>query len=113
MLRALRIGRFSPEEVQVLMAGRAVDTTKLRTEVGFEPRFTTASAFDDFAHTLVPAIDRDAVRRAEVRVAAGLGVLPESEFPAALAPAPQGRAKLVGIPGERADPGPVGRRRRS
>ena len=54
-LRALRLGTFSPEQVTMLQAGRVVDTTRLRDEVGFTPHFTTATAFDDFAYTLAPA----------------------------------------------------------
>lgn len=72
-MRALRIGRFSPEQLRLLVAGRVVDTTKLREETKFVPRFTTAAAFDDFAATLVPAISREQIRDAEVTAAAAVG----------------------------------------
>ena len=50
-----------------------LDTTRLRTEVGFHPRFSTVEAFDDFAATLRPALAPATVRRVEVRIAGALG----------------------------------------
>jgi UDP-glucose 4-epimerase len=110
VMRGLRVGRFSPEQVKLLVAGRVVDTTRLRTEAGFIPHYTTSAAFDDFAYTLVPAIDRDTVRRAEVRVAARLKLTPEPDFAADAIEFQVGKPKLVGIRGERTGPNP---RRRS
>jgi UDP-glucose 4-epimerase len=63
-LRQARLADFSPEQLSFLTFGRGVDTTRMRTELGFEPRFTTASALADFgvslgvplpAHVLEPA----------------------------------------------------------
>ena len=34
--------------MRLLELGRVVDTTRLRTEFGFTPRWTTVQAFDDF-----------------------------------------------------------------
>jgi UDP-glucose 4-epimerase len=96
-MRALRVGKFSPEQVRLLVAGRVVDTSKLRDEGGFTPAYSTAAAFDDFAYTLVPAIERGTVDRIEQRVSSllRLGVeLDDSAFH----PPP----KLVGIDGARA-----------
>ena len=107
-VRVLRLGKFSPEQVRLLVAGRVVDTGRLRAEAGFVPHFTTAAAFDDFAYTLVPAIDRDSVRRAELRVASGLGLGGQPDAVTSVVPQP--KPKLVGISGEKA--GPVGVRRR-
>lgn len=49
-----RVGRadFSPEQIDFLTYGRGVDTSRMRTELGFEPEFTTAGAFGDFAADL-------------------------------------------------------------
>ena len=99
-LRALKLGTFSPEQVRMLMAGRVVDTTRLRTEVGFTPRFSTVAAFDDFAATLRPSVDRDSVRRAEERLLAGLGVAAPGPVPTPEPVAP----RLVGIAGAKNGP---------
>jgi len=57
-LRQARLADFSPEQIAFLTYGRGVDTTRMRTELGFEPRFTTASALADFGVSLgVPAPD--------------------------------------------------------
>jgi len=39
---------FSPEQVPFLQFGRGVDTTRLRTDFGFTPTYSTLDAFDDF-----------------------------------------------------------------
>jgi UDP-glucose 4-epimerase len=39
---------FSPEQVEFLRYGRGVDTTRLREDFGYTPRYTTLGAFDDF-----------------------------------------------------------------
>ena len=44
-----RLADFSPEQLGFLTYGRGVDTTRMRDELGFEPAYTTAEAFDDFA----------------------------------------------------------------
>ncbi len=55
-MRRAHVSDFSPEQRGLLTYGRGVDTTRMRTELGFEPRFTTAEAFADFCHSLgVPA----------------------------------------------------------
>ena len=101
-LRSLRMGTFSPEQVTTLMAGRVVDTTRLRTEAHFTPQFSTVTAFDDFAYTLTPALDRDTVRGAELRVRSLLGV---DDAGADSPPDPVPHApKLVAIPGDRVGP---------
>lgn len=118
-LRALGLGTFSPEQVRMLQAGRVVDTTRLRAEVGFVPEFSTAAAFDDFAHTLEPTVDRDTVRRAETRLLAGLGVaddLRPAGSPASdpdLATTAPTVPRLVGIPGDRVGPPRTARRART
>jgi UDP-glucose 4-epimerase len=49
--RAVRRGGlvdFSPEQVRFLEFGRVVDTTRLREDFGYQPRYSTAAAFEDF-----------------------------------------------------------------
>ena len=47
-LRSARVADFSPEQLGFLTYGRGVDTTRMRTMLGFEPAYTTAEAFADF-----------------------------------------------------------------
>jgi UDP-glucose 4-epimerase len=58
---------FSPEQVRFLEFGRVVDTTRLRTEFGYEPRYSTAEAFEDFllARSVQPLLRPAAVERVE------------------------------------------------
>ena len=52
MMRGVGVSEFSQEQVAFLTFGRGVDTTRMRTELGFAPRFTTRSAFCDLASSL-------------------------------------------------------------
>ncbi len=52
MLRSARLADFSPEQIGFLTFGRGVDTTRMRSELGFHPRFTTEQAFADFGVSL-------------------------------------------------------------
>nr|WP_299054555.1 NAD-dependent epimerase/dehydratase family protein [uncultured Nocardioides sp.] len=67
VLRSARLTEFSPEQVSLLTFGRGVDTTRMRDVLGFEPRYTTASAFADFAAHIAPGPGPGE------RVVAGLG----------------------------------------
>ncbi len=40
---------FSAEQVEFLKYGRGVDTTKMRTQLKFEPQYTTQQTFDSYA----------------------------------------------------------------
>ncbi len=53
-LRSARLADFSPEQMAFLTYGRGVDTTRMRSDLGFEPAYTTAEAFADFAALLPP-----------------------------------------------------------
>ncbi|MEU5404370.1 NAD-dependent epimerase/dehydratase family protein [Streptomyces sp. NPDC005963] len=67
-LRTVGITDFSPEQIRLLTHGRVVSTVQMRETLGFEPKFTTAETFADFArsreagllppHTLVRAVDQ-------------------------------------------------------
>lgn len=63
---------FSPEQMQFLEFGRGVDTTRLRVDFGFEPRFSTSAAFDDFVagRGLRKYVDPDRLAGIEHRVLA-------------------------------------------
>ncbi|HET7800283.1 MAG TPA: epimerase, partial [Humibacillus xanthopallidus] len=47
---------FSTDQLTLLAFGRGLDTTRMRTVLGFEPKFTSRSAFEDFARHLRPAV---------------------------------------------------------
>ena len=55
-----------------LSYGRVMDTTRMRAELGFEPKWTTLEAFDDFVRGrgLTPIIDPKWVLSVERRAAA-------------------------------------------
>ena len=53
-IRQTRVADFSPEQLGFLTYGRGIDTTRMRTDLGFTPAFSTAEAFADFATTLTP-----------------------------------------------------------
>ena len=59
---------YSPEQMRFLNFGRVVDTTVLRTEFGYTPRYTTAAALADYARTVEPMISPDLVGAATDRV---------------------------------------------
>jgi UDP-glucose 4-epimerase len=71
VVRRARLADFSPDQITFLTYGRAVDTSRMRTEFGFEPAYTTAAAFDDFRASLGPG----PVSQASRLLSAGLGAL--------------------------------------
>ncbi len=58
---------FSPEQLAFLRYGRVGDITRLRQDFGYEPRFSTIEAFDDFLASgrVRPLVDADTVARLE------------------------------------------------
>lgn len=63
-LKSARLADFSPEQLGFLTFGRGIDTTRMRTELGFEPSYTTEQAFADFADGLTsPLADMIGVGR--------------------------------------------------
>ncbi len=52
VVRRARLADFSPDQITFLTYGRAVDTTRMRTEFGFEPGTRPRRAFDDFRSSL-------------------------------------------------------------
>jgi UDP-glucose 4-epimerase len=49
LLKSARMADFSPEQLGFLTFGRGIDTSRMRTALGFEPDFDTAQTFADFA----------------------------------------------------------------
>ncbi len=65
-IRQTRVADFSPEQVAFLTFGRGLDTSRMRSELGYEPKYSTAEAFADFAASVAPGlINADRVRATE------------------------------------------------
>lgn len=77
LVRGANIARFSAEHMRFMNFGRVVDTTRLRDTFGFEPRWTTQQAFDDFVHghDLRPVISPERVRAVESGIGDAVGRL--------------------------------------
>jgi UDP-glucose 4-epimerase len=54
LLCSAQLADYSLEHIQFLSFGRVLDTTRLRTEFGFVPQWTTAQAFDDYVRGRAP-----------------------------------------------------------
>ncbi|MFY2861774.1 SDR family oxidoreductase [Mycobacterium sp. THU-M104] len=70
--RANRYTEISRDQFDYLSYGRVMDTTRMRTELGFQAKWTTAEAFDDYVRGrgLTPIIDPHRVRSWEGRAIA-------------------------------------------
>ena len=70
--KATTSSELNPDQLAYLTYGRVMDTTRMRTELGFEPRWTTAEAFDDFVsgRGLTPIIEPEWVSSIESRAIA-------------------------------------------
>ncbi|WP_425302590.1 NAD-dependent epimerase/dehydratase family protein [Nocardia wallacei] len=70
---------FTSEQIDYFHFGCGLDTTRMRTELGYQPRWTTVQAFDDFVGgaALRPVIDPRWIDAAETKllglVGAGAG----------------------------------------
>ena len=60
------------DQVNYLSYGRVMDTTRMRTELGYKPKWTTMEAFDEYVRGrgLTPIIDPRWVRSVERRAVA-------------------------------------------
>jgi UDP-glucose 4-epimerase len=67
--KATRAAELSREQVDYLSYGRVMDTTRMRADLGYSPKWTTAEAFDDYVRGrgLTPIIDPRWVRSMESR----------------------------------------------
>jgi UDP-glucose 4-epimerase len=63
---------YSPEQMRFLNFGRVVDTTVLREEFGYTPRYTTEAALADYARTVSPVVSPDLVASATSGVRSAL-----------------------------------------
>ena len=67
--RANRYNEISRDQFAYLSYGRVMDTTRMRSELGYQPKWMTAEAFDDYVRGrgMTPIIDPDRVRSLEGR----------------------------------------------
>ncbi|GAA2783128.1 NAD-dependent epimerase/dehydratase family protein [Crossiella cryophila] len=67
LVRGARLVDFSPEQMRFLNFGRVVDTGRLVGEFGFQPRWTTQQAFDDYVRGrgLRPVLDPEMITGVE------------------------------------------------
>src|ERR1700727_856421 len=70
--RANRYNEINREQFNYLSFGRVMDTSRMRSELGYQPKWTTAEAFDDYVRGrgLTPIIDPHRVRSLEGRAIA-------------------------------------------
>ncbi len=70
--RANRYADVTRDQFNYLSYGRVMDTTRMRSELGYQPKWTTAEAFDDYVRgrALTPIIDPHRVRSLEGRAIA-------------------------------------------
>ena len=72
-VRQTRVADFSPEQVAYLTFGRGIDTTRMRSVLGFLPAYTSEEAFADFARSVSPGvINPERIRRTETAVLGAL-----------------------------------------
>ncbi|MGL4304534.1 MAG: SDR family oxidoreductase [Mycobacteriaceae bacterium] len=59
LVRGTRVKELTREQIDYLNFGRGIDTTRMRSELGFDPKRTTIQAFDDFirGRGLNPVVD--------------------------------------------------------
>ncbi|OBI43222.1 SDR family oxidoreductase [Mycobacterium colombiense] len=67
--RANRYNEISRDQFDYLSYGRVMDTSRMRSELGYQPKWSTAEAFDDYVRgrSLTPIIDPHRVRSWEGR----------------------------------------------
>ncbi len=72
VLRRARMLDYTPEQRRFLNHGRVVDTTRLKTEFGYQPRYSTLEAFDDFVRgrKLQPVVDPQRLAAVQERILA-------------------------------------------
>ncbi len=78
--RANRYTDINREQLDYLSFGRVMDTTRMRKELDYHPKWTTAEAFDDYirGRALTPIIKPELVRSLEGRAVAAAERLEQS-----------------------------------
>ncbi|BBU24428.1 SDR family oxidoreductase [Mycobacterium xenopi] len=78
--RANRYTEINREQLDYLSFGRVMDTTRMRKELDYHPKWTTAEAFDDYirGRALTPIIKPELVRSLEGRAVAAAERLEQS-----------------------------------
>jgi UDP-glucose 4-epimerase len=82
LFRRTGLTDFSPDQIRFLSYGRALDTTRMRRDLGLEPRYTTRDAFVDFVRgrRLHGPLSPDVVDAAQERLLGVLrGLVPSGE----------------------------------
>ena len=69
LMRATRYTELDREQLDYLSYGRVMDTTRMRNDLGYSPKWTTVEAFDDYVRGrgMTPIIDPRWVRSMESR----------------------------------------------
>jgi UDP-glucose 4-epimerase len=72
LLRATGGSEINRDQMRYMAYGRVMDTARMRTELGYLPKWTTMEAFDDYVRGrgLTPIIDPRWVRSMELRAVA-------------------------------------------
>jgi UDP-glucose 4-epimerase len=72
LVRATRYTELDREQLDYLSYGRVMDTSRMRNDLGYSPKWSTAEAFDDYVRGrgLTPIIDPKWVRSMESRAVA-------------------------------------------
>ncbi len=79
-IRSTGLADFTPDQVSFLSFGRGLDTTRMRSELGLEPRYTTREAFADYIEgrglrSPVPPAVADQAEQTLLRLAHGAASL--------------------------------------
>jgi UDP-glucose 4-epimerase len=69
LMRATRYTELDREQLNYVSYGRVMDTGRMRKVLGYNPKWTTAEAFDDYVRgrNLTPILDQRWVRSIESR----------------------------------------------
>ncbi|WP_326548204.1 SDR family oxidoreductase [Mycolicibacterium sp. ND9-15] len=72
LMRATRYTELDREQLDYLSYGRVMDTSRMRNDLGYNPKWTTVEAFDDYVRGrgLTPIVDPRWVRSMESRAVA-------------------------------------------
>ncbi|MFD3518154.1 NAD-dependent epimerase/dehydratase family protein [Streptomyces sp. NPDC058657] len=112
-LRTVGMSDFAPEQIRLLTHGRVVRTAQMRETLGFEPKYTTAETFADFARSrgsglLPPELLARTVDRAAERVSAAAAFVRTESGGAAGSSGSSGASEPAGSSGASGPAGSAG-----